>query len=76
MPPQCTYKPLNAANAEIRLLTILPGKLLAPVQCTLRIVSLNDPPNILVDAQRHDVTVSLEGVLRRLRRRRFATRSL
>jgi hypothetical protein len=77
------YEPLNQEASEIRLLTLLPGEAVAPIQCMLRVVPLQHAPRyealsynwgdlsnmetITVDHQEFKVTRNLETGLRRLR---------
>lgn len=79
-----TYTPLAAETAEVRILNLLPGQPSDPVQCTLQVVSLNNPPEyealsyvwgdatlqrrIVVDGHSVNVTASLESALRALRK--------
>ncbi|KAK1752769.1 heterokaryon incompatibility protein-domain-containing protein [Echria macrotheca] len=79
------YDKLDAKNADIRLLRLLPGKKDAPICCTLRVVSLNKKPEfdalsyvwgdptatktISVDGEDFEATSNLEAALRALRSR-------
>ncbi|KAG7407553.1 hypothetical protein ACKAV7_012797 [Fusarium commune] len=78
-----TYRPLDLAKRQIRILHILPGQYGDPVRCTLHTVSLYDNPCyealsyswgdpyichvIEVDGQEATVTRNLYNALRRLR---------
>ncbi|CVK96323.1 related to heterokaryon incompatibility protein (het-6OR allele) [Fusarium proliferatum] len=78
-----TYRPLDLAKRQIRILHILPGQRGEPVPCTLHTASLDDSPSyealsyswgdphichiIEVDGQQATVTENLYNALRRLR---------
>ncbi|KAK0648983.1 heterokaryon incompatibility protein-domain-containing protein, partial [Cercophora newfieldiana] len=85
MAPKTPYTPLSTKGSEIRVLTLLPspGEPDRPIQCRLRVVSLNNNPEyealsyvwgntaerkpIEVDGCEMQVTTNLEAALRRLR---------
>jgi len=86
MPSHSIFETPNPAKNEIRQLKLLPGKAADPIECALRVVSLDESPRfhalsyvwgdpkdtrgIFVDGQQYDVTGNLEAALCALRRRR------
>ena len=79
------YSPLDPKKAEIRLVTLLPGKTRDAIRCTLCTISLDNAPEytalsyvwgdpsqtipIILDGEPFDITVNLEAGLRAIRKR-------